>query len=124
VAEQSVLPVPILIDARQVRSLTRVTSIGPCVLVLDTVLPDRGLELHSVYVGHKHTTTQATHLRLARGGIRETTTIEHEHDAIPVMYARRRCLYDHLQQLQDLLEEAGIDGKIPVDEKAILAVED
>ncbi len=31
------------------------------------------------------------------------------------MYARRRCLYDHLQQLQDLLEEAGIDGKIPVE---------
>jgi hypothetical protein len=124
VPEQSKLPVSILIDGRRARSLTRATSIGPYVLVLDTVLPDQALELHSIYVGHKHTTTQATHLRLARGDLRETVAIEHEHDSIPVMYARRRALYDHLQNLQDLLEEAGIEATIPIDEKAIVAVED
>jgi len=73
--------------------------------------------------GHKRTTTQATHLKLAKGGIRETIAIEHEHDSIPVVYARRRCLYDHLQHLQDLLADADIDASIPIDEKAVTAVE-
>jgi len=126
VAEQSKLPIQILIDGKHARSLTRVTSIGPYVLVIDTVLPepDHALELHSIYVGHKHTKTQATHLRLARGGLRDTVTIEHEHASLPVVHARRRCLYDHLHNLQDLLEEAGIEAKIPIDEDAIVAVED
>lgn len=125
-AEQSELPIKILIAGKQARSLTRVTSIGPYVLVIDTVLPepDHTLELHSIYVGHMQTKTQATHLRLARGGIRETTTAEHEHTSLPVVHARRRCLYDHLHDLQDLLEEAGIEATIPIDEKAIVAVED
>jgi hypothetical protein len=39
------------------------------------------------------------------------------------MHARRRCLYDHLQQLQDLLERTGIDAQIPIDDAAVAAVE-
>ena len=122
--EEVQIPVRIMVNGRDVDCETRASSVGAYVLVLDTVLPDQAIDLHSVYVGHKRTTTQATHLKLARGGIRETMTMEHEHDSIPVMYARRRCLYDHLQHLQDLLEEAGIDARIPVDEKAVVAVED
>jgi hypothetical protein len=121
--EQSELPVRILIDGKQVESETRVTSIGPYVLVLDTVIPESAVQLHSTYVGHKCTSTQATHLKLAKGAVRETTAIEHEHDSIPVVYARRRCLYDHLQHLQDLLADADIDASIPIDERAVTAVE-
>jgi len=121
--EQSELPVRVLINGKQVESETRVTSIGPYVLVLDTVIPESGMRLHSTYLGHKRTTTQATHLKLAKGGIRGTVAVEHEHDAIPVVYARRRCLYDHLQHLQDLLNDADIDASIPIDERSIAAVE-
>jgi hypothetical protein len=121
--EQSELPVRILIDGKHVESETRVTSIGPYVLVLDTVIPESAVQLHSTYVGHKRTSTQATHLKLAKGGARETIAIEHEHDSIPVVYARRRCLYDHLQHLQDLLADADIDASIPLDESAVTAVE-
>lgn len=122
--EQSELPVSILIEGKQVESETRVTSIGPCVLVLDTVIPEEGVQLYSTYTGHEGTGTLATHLKLAKGGIRETVAAEHEHDSIPVMYARRRALYDHLQNLQDLLDEAGIEASIPIDEGTIVAVED
>lgn len=120
------IPVEIVVNGGTADSETRISSVGAYVLAIETVLPapDHALSLHSIYVGHKHTTTQATHLRLARGGLRETVTVEHEHDSIPVMYARRRCLYDHLQTLQDLLEEAGLEATIPIDERAIVAVED
>jgi len=121
--EQSELPVRILIDGKQVESETRVTSIGPYVLVLDTVITESAVQLHSTYLGHKRTSEQATHLKLAKGGIRETTAIEHEYDSIPVMYARRRCLYNHPQHLQDLLADADIDASIPIDERSIAAVE-
>ena len=39
------------------------------------------------------------------------------------MYAKRRCLYDHLQQLQDLLQADGAQAYIPIHEKAIEAIE-
>jgi hypothetical protein len=39
------------------------------------------------------------------------------------MHARRRCLYDHLHQLQDLLQRDGAEANIPLDEQAIEAVE-
>jgi hypothetical protein len=60
---------------------------------------------------------------LTRGQLREATTTEHEHDAIPVMHARRRCLYDHLHHLQDLLQNMGMDAQIPIDDAAVEAVE-
>jgi len=39
------------------------------------------------------------------------------------VHARRRCLYDHLQRLQNLLGEMGLDASIPLGEQAIAAVE-
>lgn len=122
VPEHTELPVPILIEEKQVDSETRVTSIGPYVMVLDTTIPKQGVALHSTYTGHKGTPTQATHLMLAIG-TRDSTSVEHEENEIPVVHARRRCLYDHLQRLQDLLEDAGIQATIPIDANAIEAVE-
>jgi len=122
VPEQTDIPVKILLDGESVRSQTRATSIGPYVLVLDTVLGDHGIDLHSTYTGHEGTSTLANHLLLAPG-LQDTIAAEHEHESIPVTHARRRCLYDHLQHLQDLLKRTGADATIPLDDKALAAIE-
>jgi hypothetical protein len=119
---QTDIPVKILVGGEPVRSRTRATTVGPHVLVLDTVLPDNGTELHSIYTGHEGTSTLASHLLLAPG-LRDTIAAEHDHDSIPVTHARRRCLYDHLQHLQDLLHDTGADANIPLDETALAAIE-
>jgi hypothetical protein len=122
VPEQTDIPVQIVLDGEPARSQTRATAVSPYVLVLDTVLGEHGVDLHSTYTGHDATSTRATHLLLAPD-LQETLAAEHEHDAIPVTHARRRCLYDHLQQLQDLLEQTGAEAIIPIDEQAIAAIE-
>jgi hypothetical protein len=122
VPEQTDIPVKILVDGESVRSQTRATSVGPYVLVLDTVLGDHGIDLHSIYTGHEDTSTLASHLLLAPG-LKDTIAAEHEHESIPVTHARRRCLYDHLQHLQDLLGRLGLDANIPLDDAALTAIE-
>jgi hypothetical protein len=116
------IPIAITIDGKAIRSETRATQVGAYIVVIETTLADHVIDLHSVYAGHKKTKTQATHLTLTPT-VCETKTIEHEHDAIPVMYAKRRCLYDHLHQLQDLLQADGAQANIPVEEQAIEAIE-
>jgi hypothetical protein len=120
--EQSDIPVAIALDGEPVRSSTRASAAGPYVLALDTVIPERATKLHSLYTSPNDKSTHAAHLRLAPN-LQETITAEHEHDAIPVTHARRHCLYDHLQQLQDLLEQTGAKASIPIDEQAITAIE-
>jgi hypothetical protein len=122
VEHRAKIPVEIAIDGERVRSETLATEVGAYVLVLDTTMADHGIDLHSVYTGHPQVRTQATHLILTPA-LCEATTVEHEHDAIPVMHARRRCLYDHLHQLQDLLQRDGTEVSIPLHEKAIEAIE-
>jgi hypothetical protein len=119
---RSQIPIKVAIDSKPVRSETLATSVGTYIFVLETVLPDHAIDLHSVYTGHAKTKTQAIHLILTPD-LREATTVEHESDAIPVMHARRTCLYDHLHQLQDLLQKHGIDAQIPIDDDAIKAIE-
>ncbi len=122
VPEQTDIPVEITLDGEHVRSRTRASTISPYVLVLDTVIPEKGIDLHSTYTGHEGASTLASHLLLARG-LQDTIAAEHEHDSIPVTHARRRCLYDHLQHLQDLIEQTGAEANIPIDEQAIAAIE-
>ena len=43
---------------------------------------------------------------------------------VPVVHARRRCLIDHLERLQQLLEEVGFGAaRIDVDDETLLAIE-
>lgn len=119
---RSQIPIKIAIDGKPVRSSTLATSVGAYILVLETVLPDQAIDLHSIYTGHANVETQATHLILTPD-LREATTVEHDHDQLPVMHSRRSCLYDHLHQLQDLLQSDGIDAQVPVDDDAIEAIE-
>lgn len=116
------VPIRLLIDGTPTPTYTTATSAGGYVLVLATVLTEPAISLYSTYAGHERTATLATHLLLASGAY-ETIAAEHDHDELPVMYERRRCLYDHLHRLQDLLLCVGIDAQIPIDDDTIAAVE-
>ncbi len=119
---RSQIPIKIAIDREAVRCSTLATSVGAYILVLETVLPDHATDLHSIYTGHANTKTQATHLILTPD-LREATTVEHDHDQLPVTHARRTCLYDHLHQLQNLLQAHGIYAQLSIDDDAIAALE-
>lgn len=116
------VPITITIDGNAVRSETRAAQVGAYIVVIETTLADHAIDLHSIYTGHQMTKTQATHLALTKT-TREARTAEHEHDAIPVIYAKRRCLYDHLHQLQDLLQANGAQAHISINEQAIEVIE-
>jgi hypothetical protein len=108
------LDCPIQLDHRAIRSETLLADAGPYALCLSTTLPDLAIALHSTYLGHGHAAdTQVAHLVL-RGEAAQTEDHTAEHVELPVAYARRRCLYDHLQRLQDLLEAEGF-GPVCVD---------
>jgi hypothetical protein len=118
------IPVTISLGAGEhpVATRTRMTGLGAYVLVLDTVLPVQGVELHSTYTGHPKVKTLSCHLMLAHG-LHDTLTVEHDHASIPVIHERRACLYDHLQRLQDLLAQLGHQAHIPLQDSAIETVE-
>ena len=101
------LDCPIRLDGRAVRSETQLADGGPYALCLSTTLPDFAIALHSTYLGHRHAAeTHVSHLLLVgRDGETEGRTVPHQE--LPIAYARRRCLYDHLQRLQDLLDAEG-----------------
>jgi hypothetical protein len=103
------------LDGRPVASSTHMTRAGAETLVLRTGLDDcSGIELQSVYTGHMFAAeSQVTHLLLARDAHEvESRTVAH-HD-LPVVYARERCLYDHLIRLQDFVAALG-RGRLQID---------
>jgi len=70
------------------------------VLVLSSCVPELGLELHSTYVGHPEVETRVTHRILGGGGPKRAATeaVVRPESELPVVLARRRCLFDHLQR--------------------------
>jgi hypothetical protein len=114
----------LMLAGNNVRSSTTVAGVGAYHLALATVLPDRGVELHSFYTGHDRLgETSVTRLLLAPGG-RKLRAGPCRNSEVPVMWARRRCLYDHLQCLADWLRELGHeDVRIELDDDALSAVE-
>ncbi len=121
-AERTPIPIAITLDGQPERFQTLMFSAGAYTLILSSVLPGRAIELHSTYLGHPGTPTQASHLLLTPGHS-ESDAAQHGQTEIPVMVARRRCLYDHLQRLQDHLAELGHTAQIPLADDALLAVE-
>ena len=98
----------------RVRSSTTVASVGAYHLAVATVLPDRGVELESFYTGHEQLgESNVTHLLLAPG-LRALHAEPLSHLEVPVVWARRRCLYDHLQRLGDFLRDLGY-GHVQID---------
>jgi hypothetical protein len=119
---RTLIPLQMTLDGQLERSETRAASAGAYVLVLSSVLADRAVELHSVYLGHPGASTRVSHLLLAPG-VSESDACEHTADSLPVITARRRCLYDHLQRLQEFLAQLGYTAQLPLADDALIAVE-
>jgi hypothetical protein len=113
----------IRVDGAPARSETVLTEASLNVIVLSTTLRDRGLWLDSTYLGHGGADTQISHLMVAPGRIGESEARAVDHNEIPVLHVRRRCLYDHLQRLQDFLEELGHCAQVDGLDMAVEAVE-
>ena len=96
----------IRIADRVVRSETLFAYAGAFQLTLSTALPVEGVQLHSSYLGHESAErTSAAHLMIAPGGQPHLWAVEHDPANLPVMYARRLCLLDHLAVLADELRQ-------------------
>jgi hypothetical protein len=124
VAGNLIVPQPQLsVAGRPLSSTTRIACMGGYGVALATALEGRGIELQSSYVGHPGVDTHVTHLLLAPG-VHDIESQDVSHMQLPVLYARRRCLYDHLQRLQDFADELGI-GPLQADllDETLLALE-
>ena len=95
----------ICLDGHRVRSSLRVSRVGAYHVAIETVLPDRGIELHSFYTGHPNLDrSEVAHLELTRNR-RTLRSAELSAGEVPVVWARRRCVLDHLARLVDFLAE-------------------
>lgn len=110
------------LEGRSLKSETLLTAAGAHVLVLSTSIGELGATLHSTYVGHVGTDTLVTHLMLGEEARSFSRT--HEHHDMPVAYARRLCLYDHLHELRVALADEGHPGlQVDVLEEALALVD-
>lgn len=92
------------LDGARVPAYTELAYAGAYQLTLSTALPALGVELHSSYLGHPDADEAlATHLGLAPESEPLTWSATHRGAELPVADARRRCLYDHALELQELL---------------------
>jgi hypothetical protein len=97
------------IDGKPVETSTRIAAAGGYVLTLSTVLPRRGIELHSTYTGHPLAErTLVSELFLCKSREPLLHTREANPRELPVLHERGNCLYDHLLHLHELLSELPI----------------
>jgi len=121
------IPVTVTIDDRPCEARTTYSwAAGGAVLTLSTVLPERGLaaELISTYVGHSDTATIVTHLMLGPVGHPSSiATAEHAHEDLDPVESVRECAYDHAHQLIELLNAAGRQLTVQLDEPSFAELE-
>ncbi len=92
------------LDGARVPAYTGLTYAGAHQLTLSTALPALAIELDFSYLGHPDAGESiASHLQLGPGLSPRTWVETHESASLPVSVARRRCLYDHVLELQELL---------------------
>lgn len=128
---QDPIDVAIVIGEEMVESQTRLTSGGPYVSMVSSVIPSHGIELHSSYVGSpgrrsaedgRTPPTRSTHLMVGDlPDLPTTCTYVHDREDLPVVFARRRCVLDHAARLADLCRQVGHDHvAIDIDDRALL----
>ena len=121
------IPLAVTIDNRPCEAhSTYAWSGGGFVLMLSTVLAERGLaaELISTYVGHTDTPTIATHLMLGPvGQPASIATAEYAHEDLDPVESARECAYEHAQQLVELLDAAGRHLTVQLDEPSFIQLE-
>lgn len=108
---RSQLPITFTLDGEAVESVTHLVRSAPYVLVLQTVMPQRGLavELHSTFVGHSAVPTLATHLLL--GPVGQPPHVVTRDDGSGIVDPVNRpdsCAYAHCHELIGLLAERGL----------------
>jgi len=109
------------LDQRPADSETTCMWAGPYVLVIATVLPERGLtaEVHSTFLGHAAVATRATHLILGPVGFAPlTTTAEHKHSDLDPTINARGCVYEHARLVLEILQGLGYEARIEVPDDA------
>jgi hypothetical protein len=109
------LPITFTLDGAPVESITHLLRAGPYVLVINTVMPQRGLavELHSTFLGHGAVRTQATHLLL--GPVGQPAYVVTREDVLSIVDPVNQpnsCVYAHCHELIALLAERGVDVTI------------
>ena len=103
------------VDGARVPAYSELVYAGAYQLTLSTALPAIGAELHSSCLGHPDAAEAlASHLSLAPDSDPFTWSTAHRGSELPVADARRRCLYDHALELQQLLAENGA-GEVTVE---------
>jgi hypothetical protein len=79
---------------------------GAFQLTLSTTVPDRGVQLHSSYLGHPDAEqTSASHLLVVPGRRPRQWCAQHDPATMPVAHGRRHCLLDHFAILAEQLRE-------------------
>lgn len=120
------VPLQVVIDGVECETHSTYTFAAGVVLVISTVLPERGLafELVSTYVGTSGVRTAATHLALGPVGCSSSIEhVEHRDDRLGPVMDPRACAYDHAQQLIDRLAARGRRASVRVDEATFSALE-
>ena len=113
----------IRVSGVRVHASTYLAYAGAYQLTLSTTVAELALELHSSYLGHPACDVAISHLELARATEPAIAT-ELRPAADLLVGDRRRCLYDHLAQLQELLAgRCGAEVKIEVADGALDLVE-
>jgi hypothetical protein len=103
------------IDGKPAETCTRIVSTGGYVLTVSTVLPARGIELHSTYTGNPSADrTLVTELFLSKSREPYLDTREADPRELPVLHERCNCLYDHLLRVHVLLSELAL-GRVVID---------
>jgi hypothetical protein len=109
------LAIAFMLDGEPVESVTHLLRAGPYVLVINTVMPQRGLavELHSTFLGHGAVRTQATHLLL--GPVGQPAHVVTREDVLSIVDPVNQpnsCVYAHCHELIALLAERGLTATV------------
>ena len=107
------LAITFALDGEPLESVTHLVRSSPYVLVIHTVMPQRGLaiELHSTFVGHPAARTHAAHLLLGPVGHPPRLTTRDDGPGILIDPVNRpdSCVYEHCHELIELLAGRGLD---------------
>jgi len=126
VSGRRTIALDVTLDGRRADSETTCIWAGPYVLVIATVLPERGLavEVHSTFVGHEGVPTCATHLTLGPVGDDPVIVpVEHEHADLDPMLKARECVYEHMGVVLETLKGLGYEVEIDVPDDAFRELE-
>jgi hypothetical protein len=115
--DRPLIHLEVAIDGSSTTAETTCSWAGAHVLTVHTVIPraDLALALHSTFVGHSGVPTHVVHLTLGPPGRGPTiTAADHDEDDLDPTYAPRTCVYEHAQELIEVLSGLGYRAAVRV----------